>query len=217
MDKNKIIYNEDYKIFDSLLSNPNPFAKGWVRMFMHKNPNYLGHPVFEGSNLIVGNGREFTAQKIFNIASSRDWRSYNITSFGVGGGGATISGGVPVITDPTIDDQGLFSPITLNSSYHTESSSSTSGVVKPITTDGSIVLLDGEYSSTPYYSKVKCSCVVSSGEPTSLGAGESVQISEAGLYFVNSTGINKLFSHISFAPKWKEVDSMITIEWYIIC
>jgi hypothetical protein len=213
-----IKYNEDYKIFDSLLSNPNPFAKGWVRMFIHKNPDYLGAPVVEGNNLIVANGREFTAQKIFNLPSTaNDWTNYNISGFGIGQGGATINGGVPVINDPTLDDIGLNNPIFLNSSFNTENSSTTEGVIKPITTDGSIELLDGEYSTTPYYSKVKCSCVIDSGEPTNLGVGESIQISEAGLYFINSSGTNKLFSHICFAPKWKEVDSMITIEWYIIC
>ena len=107
-----IIYNEDYKIFDSLISQPNPFAKGWVRMFMHKNPDFLGKPIIEGPNLIVANGREFTAQKIFNLPStSNDWTGYKISGFVIGQGGATISGGVPVISDPTLDDIGLNNPI----------------------------------------------------------------------------------------------------------
>ena len=216
MDNKKIII-DDYKIFDRLGSSKQPGPKGWVRMFLHKNPTFLGSPVFEGPNLIVGNGREFAAQQIFNTASSGNtWTSYSVTAFGVGSGGATISAGSPIITDPSLDDVGLNSPITLNSSFDDETSSSTAGVVKPITTDGSITLMDGEYGTGTYYSKIKCVCVVDANEPTSLGAGDSQQISEAGLYFTSGS-TNVMFSHICFAPKWKESDSILTIEWYIIC
>jgi len=215
---NHIITNtEDYKIFDRLGVSKTPGPKGWVRAFLHKNPNFLGRPFYEGPNLIVGNGREFAAQQMFNLPSSAyTWTSYAITGFGVGSGGATISSGTPVIADPTLDDVGLNSPITLSSAYDNEFSSSTTGVVKPITTDGSITLMDGEYGTGTYYSKAKCVCVIDSGEPTSLGAGDSQQISEAGLYFTSGT-TNVMFSHICFAPKWKESDSILTIEWYIIC
>jgi hypothetical protein len=216
--KNIITYNEDYKIFDSLLSNPNPFAKGWVRMFLHKNPNYLQKDlIFEGSNLIMGKGREFSAQRIFNKASTgNDWKAYVLTSFGVGSGGATIESGIPIVNNPTLDDLGLTTPISLDNGYDTEVNSTITGVVKSIETDGTIELLDGEYGTDTYYSKVKCSCVIAAGVPTTLNPGESVQISEAGLYFTSGTD-NVLFSHICFTPKWKEKESGITIEWYIIC
>ena len=213
-----ILVEEDYKIFDRLASQSNPFAKGWVRIFMHKKFEDKGKPVFEGPNLIVGNGREFSAQKLFNTnsGSSNDWKNYIISSFGVGSGGATISDSQPVLNDPTLDDTGLFSPISLNESYDTEQSSSTVGVVKPITNAGSIVLMDGDYGTGTYYSKVKCTCVVNDGEPTSLAFGESQQISEAGLYFTSGTN-NNMFSHICFSPKWIELSSVFTIEWMIIC
>ena len=212
-----VVNQDDYKIFDKLGSSKVPGPKGWVRAFLHKNPNFLGTPFHEGPNLIVGNGREFAAQRIFNVASiGHTWMGYSITDFGVGSGGATVSGGTPIIADPTLDDVGLNSPITLSSAYDAESSSSVAGVIKPITTDGSITLMDGEYGSSTYYSKAKCVCVVDASEPTSLGAGDSQQISEAGLYFTSGT-TNVMFSHICFAPKWKESDSILTIEWYIIC
>lgn len=213
-----ITNQDDYKIFDKLGSSKTPGPKGWVRAFLHNNPNFLGKPFHEGPNLIVGKGREFAAQRLFNTTngSGNSWTDYSITDFGVGSGGAEISSSVPIITDPTLDDVGLFNPIELSSAFNVESSSSTAGVIKPITTDGSITLMDGEYGSNTYYSKTKCVCVVDANEPTSLGVGDSQQISEAGLYFSSGT-TNVMFSHICFAPKWKESDSILTIEWYIIC
>jgi hypothetical protein len=216
MQDNKMVCAEDFKIFDSLLSNKNPFAKGFVRIFT-QDKNTPSKLIFEGYNLITGLGREFTAQRIFyQQSTSNNFKDYTLTSFGVGSGGASIASGSVVLADPTIDDVGLNSSIQLNSSYLTETSSGTTGVVKPITTGGSITLQDGGYGSETYYSKVKCTCLVNINEPTSISAGESVQISEAGLYFTSGT-TTKLFSHICFTPKWKELESTLTIEWYIIC
>jgi len=214
-----VIIEDDHQIFDRLVSeNKNPFVKGWVRLFFHKHLNQKGEPWFSGNNLIVGNGREFSAQKLFNSnnGATNDWRSYVIDGFGVGSGGATINDTTPTINDATLDDTGLFAPISLNSSYNIETSSSTAGVVKPITTDGSILLMSGGYGFNTHYSKVKCTCVISNSEPSGLAAGDAQQISEAGLYFTNNS-TNYLFSHICFAPKWIELDSFLTIEWYIIC
>ena len=213
-----IILEDDQKIFDRLASEKNPFVKGWVRLFLHKNMKEKGKPVDEGNNLVVGKGREFSAQRLFdnNTGSSNDWKNYIINCFGVGSGGATISDGTPVINDAALDDGGLFTPITLNDSYYTETNSGLNGVVKPITTDGTVELMDGGYGSGTHYSKVKCTCVINNGEPTGLSAGEAQQISEACLYFTNGT-TNHLFSHICFAPKWVELDSILTIEWFVIC
>ena len=47
-------------------------------------------------------------------------------------------------------------------------------------------------------------------------------MSEAGLYFVNEAladgDTNKvhMFAHICFAPKYKELESTLTIFWYIL-
>lgn len=208
---------DDHQIFDFLASQKNPFLRGWVRMFIHKNMQNKGNPVVDDPNLVVGRGREFNAQRLFDMnGPSNDWKDYVITGFGIGRGGASISDGEPVINDAILDDSGLYSPITLNDSFNSETSSGANGVVKPIRTDGSIQLMDGGFGENTYYSKVKCSCVIKSGEPTSLSPGESQQISEAGLYATNGSN-NILFSHICFAPKWKESESNLTIEWYIIC
>lgn len=211
-----IILNDDHQIFDYLSSQPNPFVKGWVKVFLDNKK------IHEGHNLVVGRGREFTAQRLFNVrltdggTNRTDWRSWTITSFGVGSGGATITGGSPVIADTTLNDSKLFNAISLNSSYATESGSGTTGVVKPIGTGGSVVLMDGGYTPGSHFSKVKCTCEVNSGEPTSLAPGASIQISEAALYATSGSS-NVIFSHICFAPKWKESESIFTIEWYIIC
>jgi len=213
-----IILKDDHKIFDYLASQPNPFVKGWVRMYMHKKMSNRGKPVVEGNNLVVGKGREFSAQRLFHTdnGSPNNWKDYVITGFGIGSGGASIADGEPVLNDATLDDSGLFDPIILNESYNSEQSSGTTGVIKPITTDGSVELMEGGYGSNDYYSKVKCTCVIKDGEPTFLDPGESQQISEAGLYATAGSD-NILFSHICFTPKWKENESIITIEWYIIC
>src|SRR6056297_504773 len=158
---NNIILEDDHRIFDRLASQKNPFVKGWVRLFL-KNMNSKNEFLEEGPNLVVGTGREFSAQRLFdtNTGSGNDWRNYIINSSGVGSGGATISDATPVINDATLNDNGLFTPVTLNTSYHAESNSGTDGVVKPITTDGSIELMGGGYGDSTYYSKVKCTCVV---------------------------------------------------------
>lgn len=215
---NKITLKDDYQIFDYLGSQENPFMKGWVRMYLHKKMNNRGKPVYEGNNLIVGKGREFSAQRLFhtNTGSDNLWKDYVVSCFGIGSGGASINEGVPILNDPTLDDTGLYTPVTLNASFYTETSSEKKGVVKPITTDGSVELMDGGYGDNTHFSKVKCTCVIKDGEPTSLNTGESVQISEAGLYAIKDDK-NILFSHICFAPKWKEAESILTIEWYIIC
>jgi len=213
-----IILEDDHKIFDRLASKRNPFIKGWVRLFLHKNMGNKGNPIDEGYNLVVGKGREFSAQRLFdnNTGSSNNWKNYVINCFGVGSGGATVSDGTPVINDVNLDDSGLFTPVTLNDSYYNETNSGTNGVVKQISTDGSIELMGGGYGTDTYYSKVKCTCVINDSEPSGLSAGEAQQISEAGLYFTSGS-TNHMFSHICFAPKWVELDSILTIEWFVIC
>jgi hypothetical protein len=62
---------------------------------------------------------------------------------------------------------------------------------------------------------MKCTCIVPSGEPNALAPGGTTKIDEAGLYFV-SASTPLLFSHICFAPKWKEKESTLTIQWYIL-
>lgn len=215
---NKLILKDDHQIFDYLGSQKNPFIKGWVRIYLNQKKYKEQKPDFEGHNLISGRGREFSAQRLFNthLGTTDDYTRYKIDGFGIGKGGATIIDAKPVLTDVTLDDKHLFSPISIRNDYTTEQSTGTEGIIKPILTDGNIEFVNGGYGNEDYFSKVKCTCVVKSGEPTYLDPGESEQISEAALYATNESN-NILFSHITFPPKWNEVESVFTIEWYIIC
>jgi len=223
-------HNEDYKIWDSLrdTAKKQRGPVGWVQMYLDKKK------VFEGNNLIVAQGREFVAQKIFNInnkedASLRpDYRNHTISHFAVGSGGATVAGDDVTLNGPEITDTYLAEPISLgDAAYLNEPSSYTASgesplvhtyedAVKPITTHGELFLEPVTYDATEYYTKVKCSCIIPAGEPSVIDAAASVEISEAGLYFVNGSDV-KMFAHICFAPKWKEKESQLTIYWFILC
>ena len=237
---NKVItINEDYKIFDKLLTakktNPTCGPLGFAKIYLkHKK-------VHEGSNLVVAKGREFVAQKIFNIFSTEsnitrpDYTNYKISHFAIGAGGCSITGTDVTLHGPLIGDTGLYKPISLmsGSGYLNEPSlyqdTSTTpliysykNAVKPI---NSIYLEEVQYqNSDSYYTKVKCVCNIPVGEPSQMVTGTSVPISEAGLYFVNPALADtdpkkvQLFSHITFPTKFKEKDDgELTIKWYILC
>ena len=235
MSEHVITYRDDYEIFDRLSDykkkNPKLGPLGWVEVYLNSRK------VHKGPNLVSSQGREFVAQKIFNIiqydgGTRPDFRNYVLSHFAVGSGGATVgSGGTVTLLGPYICDNKLNEPIQLgNTSYLNEPSNydASDGIhiytdsVKPITTDGELNLESEPYSGDvdcTNYTKVKCVCRIPAGEPTGILAGESVQISEAGLYFVdpNNDDNVRLFSHICFPPKWKEKESDLTINWYILC
>lgn len=230
MTSNIITHSEDYEIFDMLAKSSEPRPKGWVQVFLdHKKK------VFEGGNLIVAQGREFVAQKIFNTYSTEsgtrtNLTGYTISGFAVGSGGATIDAGEVTLAGPAVGDTGLYESIGLgNSDYLEEPANNEDATespivhtyddcVKPITDDsGSVYLQAVSYEGTSdWYTTMKCTCELPAGEPSQIGAGESVQINEAGLYIVSGTTA-KMFSHICFPPKFKEKESAITIIWYILC
>lgn len=238
MSENIIVtHHEDYKIFDKLknqVQGNHRLPVGWVRAYLHKNPKKLGEPFYDGPNLIVAKGREFVAQKIFQVnikeddTSRPDYRSHKVSHFAIGSGGATVSGGDVTLNGPDIEDTYLYEVISLgNAAYLNEPSSYTASgesplvhtyvdAVKPISTDGEIFLEPVTYGASEYYTKVKCTCVIPAGEPTMLDPGTSVEVSEAGLYFVNPANDVQTFAHICFAPKWKELESQLTIFWYIL-
>lgn len=233
----EMVHHEDYRIFDKLgnqvRNNGKRLPVGWVRAFLHKDPKKLGSPFYDGPNLIVAKGREFVAQKIFQVnvkedeTSRPDYRSHKVSHFAIGSGGATVVGDVVTLNGPDIEDTYLYEVVSLgNAVYLDEPSSYTAGgesplvhtyedAVKPITTDGEIFLEPVTYGASEYYTKVKCTCVIPAGEPTMLDPGTSVEVSEAGLYFVNASDV-QMFAHICFAPKWKELESQLTIFWYIL-
>jgi len=214
----KIFYEEDYRIFDSLKKENK--LTGWVRMFMAKNMKKIGKPIVDAPNLIVAQGREFAAQKLFRVAdydggTRSPLYDYKLSHFAVGRNGATVDNDIVTLTEPSVTDLHLEDPINLGTGSYLTEPSGVEDAVKEIISDGNILLEPVVYDSTTYYTQVKCTCVLNDTEPTSLDTNEAVEISEAGLYIVNGSTA-KLFSHICFAPKWKEKSSQIIIEWYIM-
>lgn len=200
---------------------------GFVRIFLQTKNGLIYD---EGFNLVVAQGREFVAQKIFGSyvysgGSRTDWTNYKISHFAVGSGGSTIGGGGTVtLNGPYICDTRLLTATSLGTAGYLTEPGGTTLCVKPITASGGSIYLEPQSfsggGSCTYYTKMKCTCIVPSGEPTSLPAGGTTRIDEAGLYFVQNAGVGpttNLFAHICFAPKWKEKESTLTIEWYILC
>jgi hypothetical protein len=210
---------------------------GWVKVFLSKNGKH--EKIYDDHNLIVAIGKEFVAQKVFDIYNTdegtfrENWTNFAVSHFAVGSGGATDNSNVVELHAPHISDIGLAIPIRLGDELYLSEPRKIEKVdshihsyhnaVKPIRSDGSIHLEPVQYENTIGYTKVLSTCIVPPGEPSGLQEGESVQISEAGLYFVdkntanqNNDGAVRLFSRIAFAPKWLELESALTIFWYVL-
>jgi hypothetical protein len=242
-DKDGLIveHSDTFDLLDKLTFNKNKSIKsgptGWVKMYLSKNGHH--EKIYDNHNLIVALGKEFVAQKVFDIyntdegTSRENFTNYAVSHFAVGSGGATDNSNVVELHAPHISDNGLAVPIRLGDELYlsepkqvekTDSNiHSYHNAVKPIRSDGSIHLEAVNYENTVAYTKVLCTCLVPPGEPSGLQEGESVQISEAGLYFVdrtvanqNNPGAVKLFSRIAFSPKWLELESALTIFWYVL-
>jgi len=231
---------DDLRIFDKLAlemrKNPGRGPIGWVQIFLQTKKGLIYD---EGSNLVSARGREFVAQRTFNITNYNgglrtDWRKHIVTHYGVGSGGSTITGGgVVSLLGPYICDTQLITAIDLGESGYLTEPGGITNAVKPITADGGSMVLGvqnytGGVVSCDYYTKIKNTCIIPSGQPTSLAAGDSVKVDEAALYFVLNSAVDpdvdppiysdpNLFAHICFAPKWKEKESTLTIVWYILC
>ena len=231
----KIILSDEYKIFDQLKKEsrqkPKAGPLGWVRAYMQSKNDLTRKLFFEGPNMVVAQGRYFVAQKIFQIPDgSVNYTNYKISHFGIGAGGATVSGDSVSLLGPHICDTTLYKPIGLGRTHNEPvifDNSSLSddlktlytsyGALKPINT---ITLVSEEYDDTgrscDYNTKVKCECIIGPGEPPALTINGYVPISEAGLYFVYRDNA-RMFAHVCFPPKYKELDSTITIDWFILC
>ena len=225
MTNEKLIVRDDYKVFDILEDEMRKGKRGplgFVKIYLRTK---YGIIYDEGENLVVGQGREFVAQKTFNSVvynggSRPNLINYTISGFGVGSGGASVVGNSVVLNGPQICDTGMISPISLGvGGYLTEPNGTTTLCVKPITASSGTTYLEPQtYSgggTCTYYTKMNCTCIIPAGEPTSLIAGAAVQINEAGLYITYGTSAY-LFAHICFAPKWKESESDLTIVWYVL-
>ena len=222
-----VIVKEDYKIFDKLANEMGYKTRGplgWVQIYLQTKNGLIFD---EGPNLVTAQGREYVAQRVFNSNAysggvRSNWNSYVISHFAVGSGGSVVAGSPPSVTlnGPYICDTGLITATSLGIAGYLTEPGGTTLAVKPVTaSSGSAYLESTGYSgggtSCTYYTKMKCTCIIPSGEPSSLPAGGTTKIDEAGLYFVSGSTA-KLFSHICFAPKWKEKESTLTIQWYIL-
>jgi len=188
------------------------------------------HPEGWLTNVTVGIGREFVAQRVFGLPSGRasnlagaattDVSAYTVTHFGIGAGG-TAAG--PTLITPTVADTKLATPLQFNATavdYDSGTGIQTKAA-KPITSGGGSIVFQTDPLSNNNYSSVKCTCVVAASEPITneLGAalttGNAAKIDEA-MLFSSSAASLVPFAHISFMPKYVEFESTLTIEWIII-
>ena len=231
----KITINDDYKIFDKLSEmqrkNPKAGPLGWVRAFIQNKNDKERKLFFEGSNMVVAQGRYFVAQKIFGLSETGvDYRNYLVSHFAVGAGGATVDGDAVTLLGPHICDTSLYKPIGLGSTHNEpglydntgldgdlKDLYTATGAVRPIDNK---TLVNEDYDesgiSCSYKTKVKCECIVGPGDPPALAINGYVPINEAGLYFVSGNSA-LMFAHVCFPPKYKEVESTLTIDWFILC
>jgi len=183
------------------------------------------------TNVTVGAGREFVAQRMFNMpsgggslagAGTANVSGFSISHFGVGSGGSSIVAGTPQIVTPTVSDIELASPLQINAPAlnYVSPVSTQVNAAKPITTGGSITF-QTDVSSNNHRSTVLCNCVVAASEPitdetgAALTTGKAAKIDEAMLFATSGTTVIP-FAHISFMPKYIEFEATLTIEWYVI-
>ncbi len=194
------------------------YKKNYAKIFIN------GVQIDETNNMVVAQGRKFTAQKIFGKypTGDDDFRNYHITHFGIGSGGSTLQGSNVILTGPDICDKDLIIPIQIDPGNNVFLTSPTNieYVAKAIENDGSIEFIDNiDIPCTDSFDKtsiVKCNCTINRSEPTYLSPGESVKVDEAVLYYTYNN-ITKIFARITFAPKYIESTTLFEIEWFVIC
>jgi len=223
-------------IKDNLSVNDKLGPKGLVRL-LKDNIVITDENSVEGwwGNMVLASGRELSIQRLFNkyhqSSSIGDLTEYSVKGFGIGKGGAIDDGMTWSPISPNLGDIGLYDSIPINSncvSAVDNSNTLQTNVVKliesqgPANVAGDIEVISSEnieFSGLPntYYPVAKCTCIIDSLEPTYLNSGESVKISEAMLFSLSPTNTNPIpFAHVSFAPKYIELESQYTIEWYIL-
>lgn len=203
-------------------------VKGVVRLF--KNGKLI-----DGcrGNLVVANGRKYVAQRLFGTRHPSDAPVFDweISHFGIGSGGATISGSSVNLVGPEICDLDINIPTPLsgdpvNNLHLTSPGDSVRGInpidnsIKPINLNGltDIIMtqdIECDYGAT--FSYVRCICVKEISEPNYLPTdNDYIMINESGLY-ISDGSETQLFAHICFPPKYVEKKSEFVIEWYILC
>lgn len=203
-------------------------VKGVIRLF--ENGKLIGECL---ENLVVANGRKFVAQRLFGTRHPSDAPVFDweISHFGIGSGGATISGSVVNLIGPEVCDQDLNEPIAFsgnptNSIHLASPGDAVRGIspvdfaIKPIEPSGLIDIIltqDLDCAFGPTFSYVRAVCVKSISEPNYLpNEDDYVMINESGLYISDGTS-TQIFAHICFPPKYVEKKSEFVIEWYILC
>jgi len=203
-------------------------VKGVVRLF--ENGKLVDECM---ENLVVANGRKFVAQRLFGTRHPSDPPVFDweISHFGVGSGGATISGSNVNLVGPETCDLDLNTPIPfsgspVNTAHLTSPGDAIRGIVpspytvKSIEPSGltDIILTnDIDCAYGPTYSYVRAVCVKSISEPNYLpNESDYIMINESALYLSDGTD-TEIFAHICFPPKYIEKKSEFVIEWFILC
>jgi len=237
---------ESAEIFSSLQKKHTNHPLGWFRLFDLKNKKRLlhqDHNLVVGlgrqyvAQKIVTSLSETPSggYSLTELPTGCDnLRDYEITHYGFGGGGATIYSDPPDtydLTGPDICDEYLSRPITFGvTSYFDDPQGydelddihKSEYAVKPIAAGNNTY----EYASKEYptddptceyYTQLSFTLFKEEGEFGCLEAGESVQVSEMGLYITDSVSSALLFARICFPPKFMEKEGQYGLEWFILC
>jgi hypothetical protein len=230
----KKISNEIFKkLYKRRLEEETPV--GFFQLFENKKLIYEDH------NIVVATGREYIAQKVTSITSISsagsgiDHRDFDLTHYAFGAGGATANGLNYTLLGPDVCDTSLSIPISFDVNGFLDEPSEYEGeediynytkAVKPIVYPSGnntyeYLLRDypTEDPTCSYYTQMVLTLFKEAGEFTLLETGESVPVSEAGLYITN-VGVGgseaRLFARICFPPKFMELEAQYGIEWYIL-
>ena len=155
-------------------------------------------------NLVVYNGREYIASKVFNIGNYIDW---NITHFGIGKGG-TASNDPTTKVGPNDNDTYLYDAITLNKNGDGYLNN---GQLKPIDKNNVSILID---DNTNHYTRVRVDLIIQPAYEPDMP--KPCKVNEMALFYTNSNGDYRLFSHITFEDLWLNENSMLKVEWNLL-
>jgi hypothetical protein len=228
------------KIFKELLKKRVETGSpvGWFQFFENKKL------VYEDHNIVVGLGREYLAQRTTSITAitsgtsggGENLRDYDLTHYAFGAGGATADGITYTLLGPNVCDTNLEIPISFNingfldepggiiegsEDIYTYEKSVKPIVYPPGNNTYETILRDypTEDPTCSYYTQMIFTIYKEAGEFDLLGIGESVPVSEAGLYItdIGTGGTDaKLFARICFPPKFMELEAQYGIEWYVL-
>ena len=155
-------------------------------------------------NLVVYNGREYIASKVFNKGNYTNW---NITHFGIGKGG-TASNDPTTKIGPEDSDTYLYDAITLNKNGDGYLNN---GQLKPINSNNISILVDG---NTNHYTRVKIDLIIQPAYEPDMP--KPCKVNEMALFYTNSNGDYRIFSHITFEDLWLNENSMLKVEWNLL-